>query len=61
MTDDREKRRRKKLEKGPVDVVNGIADRSPKDAAWRHIVLLLIFAAWIAILVFMNIAGSAGK
>ena len=45
----------------PVDVVDGIADRSPNPAAWKYVVLLVIFLAWIALLVFMKFAGSAER
>jgi len=42
----------------PVDVVDGIPDRSAKPAAWKLLVLVLVFLAWACLLVFCAIAGA---
>ena len=43
----------------PVDVIDGIPDRSPPASWWRYAVLLAVFAAWVAFLIYVRIAGSA--
>jgi uncharacterized membrane-anchored protein len=35
----------------PIDVVDGIADRSRHPAAWKYALLALAFLAWVAVLV----------
>ena len=35
----------------PVDVVDGIPDRTSRQAVWKYAVLALIFAAWVAVLI----------
>ena len=42
----------------PVDVADGIPDRSPARAKWKLVVIGLIFLAWVAVLVFIRIAGQ---
>ena len=42
----------------PIDVVDGIADRSPRPTWWKYVLLLLIFLVWIALLLVMKLAGS---
>ena len=42
----------------PVDVVDGIPDRSQTRAKWKLVVIGLIFLAWTAVLVFIRIAGQ---
>ena len=34
----------------PIDVVDGIADRSSHPAAWKYALLALAFLAWVAVL-----------
>ncbi len=34
----------------PIDVVDGIADRSSRAAAWKYALLALAFLAWVAVL-----------
>jgi len=45
----------------PVDVVDGIPDRSPSSPAWKIALIVLIFAAWVAVLVYVQLAGRAGS
>jgi len=59
MSAEREKKTKDARPPEPVDVVDGIADRSPNPAPWKYVVLLVIFLAWIALLIFMKVAGSA--
>ena len=42
----------------PVDVVNGIPDRSRRRPLWAYILLALIFLGWLAFLVTCRIAGA---
>ena len=42
----------------PVDVVNGIPDRSASRPLWAYIVLALIFLGWLAFLVTCGIVGA---
>ena len=41
----------------PVDVVDGIPDRSAKPAAWKYVLLAIIFAVWMAVLIYLAAAG----
>lgn len=41
----------------PVDVVDGIPDRSPRPATWKYILIGAIFAAWVGVLVYFLVAG----
>jgi uncharacterized membrane-anchored protein len=34
----------------PIDVVDGIADRSSRPAAWKYAALAAVFLAWVAVL-----------
>jgi hypothetical protein len=43
----------------PVDVVDGIPDRSPRRGKWILILLAVIFLAWMTFLVAVKILGSA--
>jgi hypothetical protein len=43
---------------GPKDVADEIADRSPKARWWKYLALLAVFAAWVAFLVYVKLAGS---
>jgi len=42
----------------PVDVVDGIPDRSPNPAAWKYVALIALFLAWLCFLVICKIAGA---
>jgi len=42
----------------PVDVVDGIPDRSVRRPLWAYIVLALIFLGWLAFLVTCRIVGA---
>jgi len=44
--------------KPPVDIDQGIPDRAARRPAWKYIVLLAIFLIWIAILIYMAMAGK---
>lgn len=41
----------------PVDVVDGVPDRSSRPAAWRYIALAIIFLAWLGFLIYCLLAG----
>ena len=34
----------------PRDVVDGVPDRTPRPAAWKYLLLALIFLLWVALL-----------
>jgi len=42
----------------PIDVANGIPDRSGRPGRRRLVWILLIFAAWVAFLIYCQVAGS---
>ncbi len=41
----------------PVNVVDGVPDRSPRRAVWKLLALLGAFVAWLAVLVYVAAAG----
>ena len=41
----------------PIDVVDGVPDRAPSSRPWQYAVLALIFAAWVAFLLYCQMAG----
>lgn len=40
----------------PINVVDGIPDRSPRRAAWKYLLLAAIFLLWLAFLVYCQLA-----
>lgn len=42
----------------PVDVVDGIPDRSARRSAWKYVLLALVFLGWVAFLVYCHLAGN---
>ena len=42
----------------PVDVVDGIPDRSPRPSAWKYLALLAVFLGWVAVLIYFQVAGG---
>ena len=42
----------------PIDVVDGLPDRSANPALWKYLTLLGIFLAWVAILIYIQVAGG---
>lgn len=42
----------------PVDVVDGIPDRSARGRAWKLAVLAGVFVAWVAFLIYCALAGA---
>jgi len=43
----------------PVDVVDGIPDRSLRPGRWKYVLIAVIFLAWVAFLVYCQLAGGA--
>ena len=43
----------------PVDVIDGIPDRSGKARLWKYLALAAVFLAWICFLVFCGIIGKS--
>jgi len=41
----------------PVDVVDGIPDRSPTAPRWKLVVILLVFLAWVGFMLYVQFAG----
>ena len=42
----------------PVDVVDGIPDRSTRSGKWVLVLLGAVFLAWVAFLVYNAVAGG---
>ena len=42
----------------PVNVIDGVPDRSGKPAAWKYALIGLIFLAWVVFLVYCLLAGN---
>jgi len=42
----------------PVDVVDGIPDRSAHAPAWKYVLIALLFLAWLAFLIYCAVAGA---
>jgi hypothetical protein len=41
----------------PVNRVDGIPDRSTRPALWKYLLLVAIFLAWVAFLIYCQLAG----
>jgi hypothetical protein len=41
----------------PVDVVEGIPDRSAASSRWKIVLIVVVFAAWVAFLIYCRYAG----
>lgn len=44
----------------PVDVVEGIADRTSNVGLWKYLIPALIFLGWVAFLAYCRMAGALG-
>jgi hypothetical protein len=42
----------------PVNVQDGIPDRSARPVAWKYVVLAAIFLGWVAFLIYCALAGN---
>lgn len=42
----------------PVDVVDGIPDRSSRPRGWKYAALAAVFIGWLAFLIYCALAGS---
>jgi len=42
----------------PVDVADGIVDRSERCRLWRYALVGAVFVAWVALLVYCQIAAT---
>ncbi len=42
----------------PVDVVDGIPDRSDKPRTWKYVLIAVIFVGWVGMLVACVILGA---
>ena len=45
----------------PVDVVDGIPDRSADRSVWKYVVMAAVFSAWLAFLAYCWLAGGANR
>ena len=43
----------------PVNVVDGIPDRSTHSGTWAYLIVAAVFVAWVAFLVYCQLAGQA--
>ncbi|MHC4294868.1 MAG: hypothetical protein ACYSTL_04720 [Planctomycetota bacterium] len=41
----------------PVNVIDGIPDRSPRAGRWKIVLIAAVFCAWVAFLVYCQIVG----
>ena len=42
----------------PVDVVDGIPDRSRSRPLWKYAALAMLFLSWVGFLIYCNLAGK---
>ena len=42
----------------PVNQVDGIPDRSPRRPWWKYLLLVVVFLAWVAFLIYVQRAGN---
>lgn len=42
----------------PLDVVDGIADRSSTPRKWKYVLLAILFLSWVAVLIYFAAAGN---
>jgi len=52
------KKTQEKTLNAPIDVSDGIPDRVAKPAAKRLVLILAIYALWLAVLVYFVVAGG---
>jgi len=45
----------------PIDVVDGIPDRQARPQRWKLIALAGAFAAWVAFMLYCQLAGAPPK
>ena len=45
----------------PVDVVDGIPDRSATVPRWKFAVILLVFMAWVGFMLIVQIVGRPAQ
>jgi len=55
---DEQKRKQKSPLPEPVDVVDGVPDRSRRVAPWKYALLAAIFLAWLGFLIYCAAAGK---
>jgi len=41
----------------PIDISDGIPDRSAVRPRWRIVLIVVVFAAWVAFLIYCRFAG----
>lgn len=46
------------LVRPPVDVIDGIPGRNANTAAWKYILLVILFLAWVAFLIYIRSGGA---
>lgn len=42
----------------PVDVIDGVPDRSGNPCSWKYIAVVAVFLAWIGFLIICGIIGA---
>ncbi len=45
----------------PIDVVDGIADRQANPPRWKLLALAGLFVAWVAFMLYCQLAGAPAK
>ena len=41
----------------PVNLIDGIPDRSTRRAVWKYVLIIAVFLFWLGVLVTIQIAG----
>ena len=42
----------------PVDVINGVPDRSAKARLWKYVAVAVVFLIWVCLLVLCGVIGT---
>ena len=45
----------------PVNLIDGIPDRSARPAAWKYALIAAVFLAWLTFLIYCALAGRVGQ
>ena len=46
---------------GPINEVDGIPDRAPRRSPWKILLIAGVFLAWLAFLIYCQVAGSPSE
>jgi hypothetical protein len=57
----RPRRARRAEHPPPANLIDGIPDRSDRPAAWKRVVLALVFLAWLGFLIYCAAAAHIAE